>query len=143
MREIRFKIWDKTRNKMLTSNCGAFLLTQEGNAVFHQNGNNPLEALIEQIDYEVLMYTGLKDKNGTEIYEGEIVTYSVKGFKKINKTVMTFNEEHGAYLFGIYEGVKMPCGKKTRMNKYTRKSVNNVEVIGNIYENPELLKEGE
>ena len=36
----------------------------------------------------------------------------------------------------------MPCGKKTRMNKYTRKSVNNVEVIGNIYENPELL-EGE
>ncbi|MDU4319773.1 MAG: YopX family protein [Clostridium sp.] len=143
MREIRFKIWDKTRNKMLTSNCGAFLLTQEGNAVFHQNGNNPLEALIEQIDYEVLMYTGLKDKNGTEIYEGDIVTYSVKGFKKINKTVMTFNEEHGAYLFGIYEGVKMPCGKKTRMNKYTRKSVNNVEVIGNIYENPELLKEGE
>lgn len=128
---------------MLTSNCGAFLLTQEGNAVFHQNGNNPLEALIEQIDYEVLMYTGLKDKNGTEIYEGDIVTYSVKGFKKINKTVMTFNEEHGAYLFGIYEGVKMPCGKKTRMNKYTRKSVNNVEVIGNIYENPELLKEGE
>lgn len=143
MREIRFKIWDKTRNKMLTSNCGAFLLTQEGNAVFHQNGNNPLEALIEQIDYEVLMYTGLKDKNGTEIYEGDIVTYSVKGFKKINKTIMTFNEEHGAYLFGIYEGVKMPCGKKTRMNKYTRKSVNNVEVIGNIYENPELLKEGE
>lgn len=92
---------------------------------------------------DIMQYTGLKDKNGTEIYEGDIVTYSVKGFKKINKTVMTFNEEHGAYLFGIYEGVKMPCGKKTRMNKYTRKSVNNVEVIGNIYENPELLKEGE
>lgn len=83
-------------------------------------------------------YIGINDLENKEIYEDDIVTYSVKGSKKINKTVMTFNEEHGAYLFGIYEGVKMPCGKKTRMNKYTRKSVNNVKVIGNIYDNPEL-----
>lgn len=138
MREIKFRAWDKSQNKMYQvrginfDNEDLWLKINETQIM----GANLFEV-------ELMQYTGLKDKNGKEIYEGDIVTYSVKGFKKINKTVMTFNEEHGAYLFGIYEGVKMPCGKKTRMNKYTRKSVNNVEVIGNIYENPELLKEGE
>ena len=88
----------------------------------------------------LMQYTGLKDKNGKEIYEGDIVKYKVKGSDKTYTTVMKFNEDHGAFLFGIYEGVKMPCGKKTRMNKYTRKSVGSVEVIGNIYENPGLLE---
>lgn len=126
MREIRFKIWDKTRNKMLTSNCGAFLLTQEGNAVFHQNGDNPLEALIEQIDYEVLMYTGLKDKNGKEICEGDIVFDS-------------HCEENGKVIFD--EGCFAIEWETTIEDLFENCDI--YEVIGNVYENPELLKEGE
>ena len=135
-REVKFRGWDSVNEVMLPVESINF---REGYVSLNE-GDNSLTDTLEMI--ELMQYTGLKDKNGKEIYEGDIVIFSVKGSKKINKTVMSFNKEHGAYLFGIYKGVKMPCGKKTRMNKYTRKSVNNVEVIGNIYENPELL-EGE
>jgi uncharacterized phage protein (TIGR01671 family) len=141
MRENKFKIWDKTRNKMLTSNCGAFLLTQEGNAVFHQNGNNPLEALIEQIDYEVLMYTGLKDKNGTEIYEGDIIRTHEN---RIQKVIWHNNGFKLEYKFKrLYRGESYWETRKDIELSETNNKRWGIKVIGNIYENPELLKEGE
>lgn len=141
MRENKFKIWDKTRNKMLTSNCGAFLLTQEGNAVFHQNGNNPLEALIEQIDYEVLMYTGLKDKNGTEIYEGNIIRTHEN---RIQKVIWHNNGFKLEYKFKrSYRGESYWETRKDIELSETNNKRWGIKVIGNIYENPELLKEGE
>lgn len=147
MRDIKFRVWDKDRKRMhiVGEFHHDFLSIDEDNNIYYLNlqcmeasphkGIDP-----EHCAYRLMRYTGLKDKNGKEIYEGDIVKYKVKGSDKTYTTVMKFNEEHGAFLFGIYEGVKMPCGKKTRMNKYTRKSVGSVEVIGNIYENPELLE---
>lgn len=132
MRENKFKIWDKTRNKMLTSNCGAFLLTQEGNAVFHQNGNNPLEALIEQIDYEVLMYTGLKDKNGTEIYEGDIIRTHEN---RIQKVIWHNNGFKLEYKFKrSYRGESYWETRKDIELSETNNKRWGIKVIGNIYE---------
>lgn len=125
MSKAKFKIWDKTRNKWLFSNCGQFLLTQDGNVMFHMDGDNPLEPIIDQIEYEVLMYTGLKDKNGKEICQGDIVRcYG------------------GEFCQGVYE-----YDESIRIDSLTNPFTmlcltesENLEVVGNIYKNPELLE---
>jgi uncharacterized phage protein (TIGR01671 family) len=89
-------------------------------------------------DWPVMQYTGLKDKNGKEIYEGDILK----------------NIRHGAQLIEVYwEGIR---AKQMGWLDYGgwkfRKIVNDgkmtyatydgdIEVIGNIYENPELVEE--
>lgn len=76
---------------------------------------------------KIMQYTGLKDKNGKLIYEGDVV--------KQNKTMYYVTWEKGSYGF---------CDIRTKIT-YTVEFIMNKrqEVIGNIYENPELLKECE
>lgn len=138
MSKAKFKIWDKTRNKWLFSNCGQFLLTQDGNVMFHMDGDNPLEPIIDQIEYEVLMYTGLKDKNGKEICQGDIVECKCGNtgetiLRQVEYIGVSFCTKNGSFY-----------NQKTKQREYCYIPLKPyVKVVGNIYENPELLKEGE
>lgn len=128
-REIKFRAYDK-HTKIMLPVVDIIKFTKSESINIIRDGVYGVGVTIPyQPQIELMQYTGLHDKNGKEIYEGDIVKYKVKGSNLTSKTVMEYNEEHGAFLFGIYNGCKMPCGKKTRMNKYTRKSVNDVEVI--------------
>jgi len=75
---------------------------------------------------KIMQYTGLKDKNGNPIYEGDIL----KGINGVIGQVI-FND--GAFLFSVD---MMPLVDFTNYSNTEKWA----EIIGNIYENPELLK---
>lgn len=93
----------------------------------------PFERLHEycvEIDAETIsQYTGLKDKSGVEIYEGDILYY-IPSDTSINNRIVEFES-------GAFWGTLIRSGFAKMLSDTNANS----EVIGNIYENPELLKE--
>lgn len=76
----------------------------------------------------IMQYTGLKDKNGAEIYEGDIVEFRIRILgNRYEKSVCKVSFIDGSYII--------------TKDKELRLWNMNCEVIGNLYENPELLKE--
>ncbi len=84
----------------------------------------------------LMQYTGLKDKNGKEIYEGDIVKYEVwkrfHGDMSEHTSAVEFNEK--------WAGWWPMVGHTVVDDGYYNWEVENIEIIGNIYESPELIK---
>jgi uncharacterized phage protein (TIGR01671 family) len=84
----------------------------------------------ESEHYHIMQYTGLNDKNLKQIYEGDILKDS-KGIGEVK-----WIQEHCAFIVFVRE----PSGYNWLINDIGK--LNFTEVIGNILENPELLKDG-
>ena len=110
-RTIKFRAWDKTLNKIHSWS------TIENHFTF--------EELLDTNFFEAMQYTGLKDKNGVEIYEGDILSYF--GFEY----EVTFEES----AFGWSEDGQFYAFAEMAIDE-----IEKTKIIDNIYENPEFAK---
>lgn len=144
-RELKFRAW--TKNKIMQYNIVPFQWDYVINTMWHKciesNGSGILGSGGTEAKFEVggfaireediMQYTGLKDKNGKEIYEGDIIKLDDPNWGYGGM----YDKEHDGYL---YREVAFEDGCFCFKNGSELYNVNGQsEVIGNIYENPELL----
>ena len=128
MRAIKFRAWD-TDTKLMEYES---LLT-----IARRN-----EDADEEV-YKLMQYTGLKDKNGTEIYEGDII-YLFDPRPDCKKKISTVTFQNGSFLVNTQmNALPDRTSLEPLYSHFKWREYSECEVIGNIYETPELLEAGD
>ena len=130
-REIKFRAWDGER--MHCPSNGEYLALFSGPKqvpwrIYDRHGTAVMDG---QYEGALMQYTGLKDKNGREIYEDDILRNG--GF------ICTVDYENGAFQLVAIETSDEGCWDLL-FDLCRHRNTDGVEVIGNIHENPDLLK---
>lgn len=134
MRNIKFRVWDKSSKIM-----GSIRSIRGNFSQFSYVDYHPLLGLLpvknrEICHVELLQFTGLKDKYGVEIYEGDVISIGCsKTHPELDLVVVCRNFDTAAF------ACRLPHEKEPYSDHLF--GINSGEVIGNIYENPELLEQ--
>ena len=126
MREIKFRVWDKeTKNICEVRNID--FISEMVQIKYQANyGVRELENVI------LMQFTGLQDKNGVDIYEGDILIYQHMFVDKKSVSEVIWNEKYSGFASYVEDDERRYILEKELKNQF--------EVIGNIYENPELME---
>ena len=131
MREAKFRVWDEDAQEMIYE-VG---ITPEGIPYSIPDNAEACDQFNYYPSCHKMQYTGLKDENGLMIYEGDVVKFkSVYYENKIMKAVVKFNGSLGSFVFDRGDDLG-PWRMEASMRE--------IEVIGNVYQNPELLEAAE
>ena len=120
MRDIKFRAWD---GKKFIPPCN-FWMSADGHAAIAN------ESFLEYQNWPLMQYTGLKDMNGIEIYEGDIVVQFRSQDHEVENYEVFWNKNRVGFWVRIGNVTELPLTYRQR----------GVEIIGNIHENPELLE---
>jgi len=127
MREIKFRAWDISKRKILR-NVGFhphICMIHEG---YKTGDDAELTIAPDFTNYKIMQYTGLKDKNGVEIYDGDIVCAKLSD-GTIDQTAVVVQERACSWGWGVYGTISLALIYHE-----------DTEVIGNIHQNPKLLE---
>jgi uncharacterized phage protein (TIGR01671 family) len=118
VREIRFRAWDVEQKKFLDD-------IQDEWGGEGDGGYPPFPFYIDNKNFVMEQYTGLKDKNGKEIYEGDILEVYCGGDKQDIPYVV--------------EDLRSFYKELDTLDRYLQINENSIKVIGNIHQKPELV----
>lgn len=128
-REIKFRVWS-LKYKQWMNHCA--IIDCNGNifsSFIAKHDDGRIEHMLVPLSKEnvIQQFTGLKDKNGNKIYEGDIVQYlGLDGDSETKPEIVNWNESWASFHIGDN------CLSRSISKRY--------HIIGNIFENPELLK---
>mgnify|MGYP002507770449 CR=1 FL=1 len=120
-RPIKFRVWDKRENKGMHTQ----------NMLYDAQLHHLWQDFVDYPGYELMQYTGLTDKNGKEIFEGDIIIDTQK-----QKYEIIFDENYARYDIKVCGENKLRGQTSYFTQIYEKK---HIEVIGNIFEHSELL----
>ncbi|MGU8770583.1 YopX family protein [Clostridium perfringens] len=123
-RDIKFRAWDEELEEMLYTESEEWF---DDGVYFRFNKHE------DELRHDLMRYTGLKDKNGKDIYEGDIVSFYNDEEYKFKSTNALVIYDSAAFMLEHKKLGKEYLGEMDIENMC-------IKIIGNIYENPELLE---